>query len=317
MRPRLVMFLAIALAAVSVAVTAARLVPNDPDPHPVVHAMLAPTLASYLGVYEPGAPPSYEPIAHFAAIVNREPNLVESFGGWAAPFNTGFAEALHQHGVTPLVQIDPTDASVAAIASGVYDDYLRLYADSVADFGHPVVLGFGHEMNANWYSWGYGHVPPSVFVAAWRHVVTIFRQQGADNVTWLWTIQAAGPGTGPVEDWWPGSQYVTWVGIDSFYYRPTDTFATVFGRTIDKVRQFATEPVLLSETAVGPDAGQLSKILDLFKGMIKYKALGLVWFDVVQHEGIYHQDWRIEDNQLAEYAFRLGVRNDITPAASP
>ena len=25
-------------------------------------------------------------------------------------------------------------------------------------------------------------------MAAWRHIVTVFRQQGADNVTWLWTV---------------------------------------------------------------------------------------------------------------------------------
>ena len=87
---------------------------------------------------------------------------------------------------------------VPRIAAGVYDGYLRSYADSVRDFGHPVIIGFGHEMNAPWYSWGYGHVPPATFVAAWRHVVTLFRGQGADNVTWLWTIQADTSGTGPV-----------------------------------------------------------------------------------------------------------------------
>ena len=98
-----------------------------------------------------------------------------------------FAESMHRHGVIPFVQIDPTLASVSAIASGIYDDYLRSYADSVRDFGHAVVIGFGHEMNATWYSWGYGRTPPSAFVAAWRHIVTLFRDQGADNVTWLWT----------------------------------------------------------------------------------------------------------------------------------
>jgi hypothetical protein len=152
-------------------------------------------------------------------------------------------------------------------------------------------------------------------VKAWRHIVTIFRAEGADNVTWLSTLEADAPGTGPIADWWPGSQYVTWIGIDGYYYRPTDTFATVFGKTIDQVRQFTGRPVLLSETAVGPQAGQTVKILDLFHGMATYNTLGLVWFDISQHDGSYHQDWRIEDNQAAEYAFRLGVRDELTPAA--
>jgi len=31
--------------------------------------------------------------------------------------------------------------------------------------------------------------------------VTIFRGQGADNVTWLWTINAALPNTAPINSW--------------------------------------------------------------------------------------------------------------------
>jgi hypothetical protein len=46
--------------------------------------------------------------------------------------------------------------------------------------------------------------------------------------------------------------------------------------------------------------------------MADYDTLGVVWFDIAQHDGLYHQDWRIEDNQAAEYAFRLGVRDELT-----
>ena len=197
--------------------------------------------------------------------------------------------------------------SVSAIAPGKYDIYLRTYADSVRDFGHAVVIGFGHEMNAPRYPWGYGHVRPSTFVAAWRHIVTLFRGEGADNVTWLWTVNQDAPGTGPVAGWWPGANYVTWVGIDGYYFRPSDTFASVFGPTISQVRVFTDKPILLSETAVGPSPGQFAKINDLFDGMRRYKTLGLVWFDIAQGGGILHQDWRIEDRPAAEAAFRLGI----------
>ena len=170
-----------------------------------------------------------------------------------------------------------------------------------------MVIGFGHEMNASWYSWGYRHVPASTFVAAWRHIVTLFREQGADNVTWLWTINADRPGTGPIKSWWPGSSYVDWVGIDGYYVRPSDNFYTVFGATIAHVRVFTHKPVLLSETAVGPAAGQFSKIANLFAGMRQTQTIGLVWFDIEQHDGLYHQDWRIENSPAAQAAFRLGA----------
>ena len=99
-----------------------------------------------------------------------------------------------------------------------------------------------------------------------------------------------------VAAWWPGAQYVTWVGIDGYYYRPGETVSSIFGPTVAQVRMFTGQPVLLSETAVGPQAGQAAKIPGLFAGMREYGSLGLVWSDIAQHDGIYHQDWHIEDD---------------------
>jgi mannan endo-1,4-beta-mannosidase len=294
--------------AVVVAVVAAVIIRFAPSDGPAAaHASLPTSPASYLGVYEHGPPDHYRPDATFAQAVGLQPNLIGYYSGWKEPFKTSFAETVRGHGAVTILQMDPTDASLWAIAAGGQDGYLRSYADSVRDFGQPVVIGFGHEMNANWYPWGYGHVPPRVFVAAWRHIVTLFRGQGADNVTWLWTIQADEGGTGPIRSWWPGAAYVTWVGVDGYYYRPSDTFATVFGPTIAQVRAFTRKPVLLSETAVGPRAGQPAKIANLFAGIREYQTLGLVWFDITQDDGAYHQDWRIEDSPAAEAAFRRGA----------
>ena len=304
------LLVAVVIAAAAVAFAVTRI--GSPTPrHAAAVASLPIRPASYLGVYEPGSPGAYQPVAGFAQAAGRQPDIAGYFSGWTQPFAASFAERARGHGAVTIVQIDPTLASIPGIAGGVYDDYLRSYADSVRDFGHPVIIGFGHEMNATWYPWGYGRVPAATFVAAWRHVVTLFRGQGAGNVTWLWTLQADTSGTGPVHSWWPGANYVTWVGIDGYYYRRSDTFAKVFGRTISEVREFTDKPVLLSETAVGPQAGQAVKIRDLFRGMRRYATLGLVWFDMAQHQGTYHQDWRIEDSAAAEAAFRQGVRDNL------
>jgi mannan endo-1,4-beta-mannosidase len=305
MRSRLAMPLAVVIAVAAIGAVAAYVAAAPSRSLPRASLLSRP--ASYLGVYEQGAPPRYRPVAEFAKAAGKQPNLVGYFSGWAEPFDASFAQSVRRHGGVTLVQIDPTFASVPAIAAGTYDGYLRSFADSVRAFGQPVVIGFGHEMNAAWYSWGYGHVAPRVFVAAWRHIVSVFRQQGAGNVTWLWTIQADEPGTGPIADWWPGPRYVTWVGIDGYYFRPSATFASVFGQTIRQLRAVTSKPVLLSETAVGPGAGQAAKIGDLFRGMAAAGALGLVWFDIAQHDGIFHQDWRIENSPAAEAAFKLGA----------
>jgi hypothetical protein len=313
MKSRLVALLAVGLAALAIIFTGFRFV-SQPSPPAVAHARLPASPASYLGVYEAGAPPSYAPITDFAQVAGGRPNLDGYFSGWAEPFAGSFAREAHARGAAPYVQIDPTFASVTGIADGAYDSYLRSYADSVRNFGHAVVIGFGHEMNAPWYSWGYGHVPPATFVKAWRHIVDLFRDEGADNVTWLWTINADLPGTGPVRDWWPGAQYVSWVGIDGFYYKSSNTFSSVFGATIGQVRGFTDKPLLIAETAVGPQAGQFVKIGDLFAGVRADKLLGLVWFDFRQHGGLFHQDWRVESSPVAQAAFKLGVSSALNLA---
>jgi mannan endo-1,4-beta-mannosidase len=306
MKSRLVLLAAFSAAAIAIAFTGARIT-IVPSPPPSVHAPLPPKSSSYLGVYEPGSPPAYAPIAAFAMAADKQPNLAGYYSGWAEPFASSFARRVHRHGIIPYVQIDPTYASVSAVAAGTYDVYLRGYADSVRDFGHAVVIGFGHEMNGDWYSWGYRHVAPSTFVAAWRHIVTLFRSEGADNVTWLWTVNQDRPGTAPVASWWPGAKYVTWVGIDGYYTRPSDTFAKVFGHTIDQVRAITRKPILLSETGVGHGPGRFAKISNLFDGIRQVEALGLVWFDQSQQGGRYRQNWRIEGDRPAEVAFRLGA----------
>jgi mannan endo-1,4-beta-mannosidase len=305
--------LAVGLAAASVIIGVSHLVRAAPG-QLTARSGLAPRQASYLGVYEPGAPGSYLQVTGFGRTVGRQVDLAGYFSGWPEPFNTAFADAAYRHGAATLVQVDPTYASVTRIAAGGYDDYLRAFAHSVRAFGHPVVIGFGHEMNAPWYSWGRGHVAPATFVAAWRHLVTVFRGQGASNVTWLWTIQAQGPTIAPAPAWWPGGRYVTWVGVDGYYFEPSDTFASVFGSTIAQVRGITSKPILISETAVGPGAEQAAKIRNLLSGIEQYQLLGLVWFDIDQHGGTYHQDWRIEDDPPADSSFRLGLRQDLAGA---
>jgi hypothetical protein len=239
------------------------------------------------------------------------PNVVTYYSGWLEPFKTSFAKAAAEHGAAPLVQIDPTNISLAAIAVGQYDSYLTTFAEAVRAYRHPVILSFGHEMNGGWYSWGYRQTSPAVFVAAWRHIVTLFRARGARNVTWLWAIniihgQHKVPSPGP---WWPGGSYVTWVGIDGYYYNSSTTFATLFGPTIAAVRAFTREPILIAETAVAPAAGQPAKIADLFAGVRLYGLLGFVWFDSEHIE-----DWRLS-SPGAIAAFRKGAVGYHAPAS--
>jgi mannan endo-1,4-beta-mannosidase len=259
---------------------------------------------SYLGAYAKQSPASYRGLAAFTKATGVRPDLAMYYSSWLEPFQARFAATAARHGAVPLVQIEPYGTSLKAIAAGRYDGYLAGYAAAVRAYGHPVILSFGHEPNGYWYPWSYRHASPAVFVAAWRHIVTYFRGAQARNVTWLWTINIIDPRTGirAPAPWWPGAGYVTWVGIDGYYYKPTWTFAPLFGPTIKAVRALTTDPIIVSETGAAPAAGKAAKITDLFAGIRAYGLLGFVWFDSV---GL--KDWRISD-PAALAAYHRGAR---------
>jgi mannan endo-1,4-beta-mannosidase len=258
---------------------------------------------SYLGLYPAGVPQSTAGVVACTTATGVMPSVVPYYSGWYEPFRAAFARSVADRGAVPLVQINPEGISLAAIASGRYDSYLRSYARAVHAYRYPVIVSFGHEMNADWSSWGYGKTSPTVFVAAWRHLVTLFRLQSATNVTWLWTVNVTEPGTGPVQDWWPGAGYVTWVGIDGYFYYPSTMFASLFGPTIAAVRMITRDPILIAETAAVPTAGQPAKLADLFVGVRLYGLLGFVWFDVAHSD-----DWRLS-SPMTFAALRHGARD--------
>jgi hypothetical protein len=123
-------------------------------------------------------------------------------------------------------------------------------------------------------------------------------------VTWLWTVNIIHasrniPNPAP---WWPGKSYVTWVGIDGYYYSSAWKFAPLFGPTIFAVRRLTDEPIFIAETGAAPATGQSAKIADLFAGVRLYGLLGFVWFDAS-----HTLDWRLS-TPAAIAAFRRGAR---------
>jgi hypothetical protein len=256
--------------------------------------------------------------AWFKQATGVQPDIVEHYARTGTAFSASFAA-----GTIPLIQLMPYHVSLASIVNGDEDDWLRSYARAVAAYQRPVILGFAPEMNGSWYPWGDTHVSPAVYIAAWRHVVTVFRGQDALNVTWLWTVNVAiiasgdspSNGVGAATPWWPGNAWVDWAGVDGYFYRSSETFGVVFGNTLSQIRALTPKPVLISETAIAPAAGKAAKIPGLFAGANAAGMVGLVWFDLPGN-----RDWPLEDDQAALAAFRAAValyRNPPAPPAPP
>ena len=110
-----------------------------------------PTPANPLvGVYEPGTPASWSQVAEFTDATGVRPRIAVYYSSWNEPFSTSFAQTAWSHDAYVLVQLEPRSVTLASVAAGGSDAYLRSYADAVVAFGHPVILSFGHEMNGTW-----------------------------------------------------------------------------------------------------------------------------------------------------------------------
>jgi mannan endo-1,4-beta-mannosidase len=262
-----------------------------------------------IGVYEPGAPTSWTPVTNFTTASGVHPKIVVYYSGWYEHFWSSFAsEALHSN-ATVLIQLDPQNVSLNSISAGKSDWYLSSFAKSVKKFRGAVLLSFGHEMNGVWYPWGDGYVSPATFVAAWRHVVQVFRNERVSNVRWVWTVTSRNETAGSLRSWWPGSSWVNFVGVDGYYYTPSDTYNSVFGTMLSKIRVFSRAPVLISEVGIGPNPNRIKQIAALYAGATSDHFSGIIWFDEAQDGGLYSQDWRLEDDPAALAAFEKAVNS--------
>ncbi len=249
---------------------------------------------------------SQDHLAEFEQATDIKPGIVENYMAFGQPFPSVWAGTLLARGILPLIQLNPRRVTLGAIAAGRYDSYLRQYAAAVRALGAHIGLSFGHEMTGSWYPWGYRHVSPSVFVAAWRHIHRVFAAVGA-RVIWVWTTVRESPGDSRVDPsmrpWWPGEAYVNWVGLNLYYWRSWVTFQGQFLPTITTVRNFTHDPILLTETAVPDQSGQVRQIANLFAGAQASHLLGIIWYN---QNG--RQTWQLDKSRRAAIAaFRRGA----------
>jgi len=142
---------------------------------------------------------------------------------------TGQHMASHTYGLfsrsTPtadMITVSAGGASWQTVAhagpgSALYNDIVR-WAQTIKSRSGTVMVAYQHEPEAS----GQSHLGSAGdFIAAYRHVVAIFRGQGATNVKWVWQMTAFSFKTKPSDrryaaKWYPGDGYVDVVGGDGY-----------------------------------------------------------------------------------------------------
>jgi len=96
--------------------------------------------------------------------------------------------------------------------------------------------GSKSRINGNWYVWsgnknGQANGGPAQVVAVWKYVVARFKAKYANNVKWVWTpngpsIDRSEAEWNKVSNYWPGDEYVDWIGLDAYNFYPWDPWGS-------------------------------------------------------------------------------------------
>jgi hypothetical protein len=200
-------------------------------------------------------------------LAGKRPTLLNVWSAWPTPFNQvqgDVAKALSATGPGGLIFLDWTLTATTAdnggpttktIESGALDGYIKEYARQVKAYRRPVLIRlFGGEFNGSWWfgqsPWANPALTTADFVAAWRRVVDIFRQEGTLNASFAWVPNVFPPTPvswvdSDIASYYPGDEYVDWVGADLYDVSPVSDLGAVYN--------FATahgKPFFLAEWGV-------------------------------------------------------------------
>ncbi len=237
----------------------------------------APPEGAYIGFYSPEALVSDRTAKRWGARHDVDVQIVSWYQQWLSGetrFRADWLDMVARQGAVPMITWEPwekppgevhtpfqPEVGLAYVAAGRYDRYIRSWARAAADYERPIMLRFMHEMNGNWYPWSIttNGNSEATYIAAWRHVHDLFAEEGATNVSWVWTINSfAGledEHRGLSRAYYPGDEYVDWVsvrastGATSRCTRAERSSAT-FRPTVDVVTGFG-KPMMLAEIGTG------------------------------------------------------------------
>lgn len=262
---------------------------------------------------------------------DEQPSLAMYYQDWGGKkeFNTKYMQRLSDKGVVPVVTWEPWDPdkwdplsgslrqieySPRSITEGDHDKYIRQWARGAAAYKKPFFLRLAHEMNGNWYPWGnVNDNTPEDYKQMWRHVYRIFQEEGADNVIWVWSPNNTDEygETDSVLDYYPGDEYVDWVGFSGFNFglsSPVSRWNSFYNLAypIYKILVRLDKPIMVGETSSVSKGGDKT---DWFEQTINrdiprmQKIKAVIFYD----ENFKTSDFRLSENMDTEYVFKDGL----------
>lgn len=221
----------------------------------------------FLGAYDNQTSNNFKPIVSLEDSLSTVFPLIHIYTAWGSKREQRFPATeindINVLGSIPVITWEPwlvdfenkelkidNRKSLKSISSGEIDDYIDNWAIEAKAFKQPIFLRFGHEMNDPYrYPWGPPVNAPADFISAWKHVVDRFRGIGADNVIWVWSPH---PAYGNFEAYYPGDEYVDWVGSSALNYGEVASwsewwsFREIFDKPYRELGKYG-KPIMIAE----------------------------------------------------------------------
>ncbi|MGB9661370.1 MAG: glycoside hydrolase family 26 protein [Moorellaceae bacterium] len=247
-----------------------------------------------------------------------------------AAFDTHFSpeelRKIYNDGRILMVALQPwwygkrDDTSLIDLLKGKYDGIFREWARQFKALGDPVFVRFGNEMNGDWSTWSawfYGK-DTDIFKMAWQHVYRLFKEEGADNVVFVFNPHDR---SFPNFKWnnyllyYPGDDTVDWIGLTG-YNNGTSHAADVW-REFEAIYKplyreymyyFGDKPFIITEFASNEVGGNKANwIKRAMESLAQdYPNIKIaVWFNQIDGRWLYNLDSSPESFR----AFKEGLKN--------
>ena len=278
-----------------------------------------------LGMATPDA--SIEELDDFTDTVGRKPAIWVLWSQWgsqnARDFPTTYANQLRSRNIQPMIwwePVTPSDTSDPTyprhknITAGNHDAYIREWARDAKAFGDTLLVRFAHEVNNNYFPWSVNEFDnsPTTFINAWRHVVDIFREEGATNVKWVWSVaKKSCAGCNPYTEVYPGNGYVDIMAFSGYNWGTHDgkiwtSMFDSYDRVTRKLREISSKPIMVAETASNQFGGNKPAwIRDGYREVYdKLPDIEAIVYLNADLRNVGHPDWSLDSpaNSLSAYA---------------
>ena len=245
--------------------------------------------------------------------------IVGTFFNWGTTKATSiinYARWAHARKSVPMIDLyPPTNVTLASIAAGSQDATLIADAKALHTWNHAFIFRLFPEMNGPWESYAPGVNGNTVagFIAAWRHVVSLFRQYGASKVMFVWNPDKEIRGQAEtLASLWPGSTYVNWVGVDVFDREDTAHGAfpnpvTAISTTVADIRKLSSAPLMIAEAGTVTSPVKASWINELFTGTAAVGVKAVVYFNETGSVANGSATWRLDSSTAAMAATKQAL----------